>query len=300
MGVAAKVILLKTLLNIELDEVMSERRPPTAGTFARLAVVSAIACVALPRIVDLAAPYWRDARIEKAPTNITPVSSVTVPSVTSSSLSGPRVMGAYQTVDDVAAGVDRFRFAAGSPFDEESVVPGARPDITGRAAGASDATIPDRMAPAAELEPAPTVREPVELPEASEPSERAKAERPKAERPKESELNEQHVPLEDMRPAPPAVALPDAAGPAAASPPATATKAAPPAGPAVVPVAKPVPVSRGEPRTAETQKSTRRKAASTGNAASTSRSRRQSASAVDEDVVAKPVWRPENLNNWPN
>lgn len=298
----ASIILLKSLLNTELDEVMSKRRPPTAGTFAQLAVASAVACAVLPEVVDLAMPFLRHSSAGTVSSRGTHVASGTGSTVT-----GPRVMGSYHAVDDGAQGVDRFRFAAGTPFDDESAESGAMPDINRGGAGASDGTIPDRIAPAAALEPAPAPAMPAPV----EPSKASDQVKPsKGSEQIERQVSPETAPaaehytataVEDAGPAlATPVARPDAAAPAPTSPLATQTTAAAPAGSAVVPVAKPVPVSRGEPRAAEPHKATVRKAASTGSSGNSGRSRRQSASADDEDVVAKPAWRPENLNNWPN
>lgn len=256
---------------------MSKRRPPTAGTFARLAVASAVACAALPAIVDLTVGIWPSANTARTTAVITP---------------GPRVMGSLHVEDDEDAGVDRFRFAAGTPFEDGKESPGAAPRSEIEAAIVPADAVPDRVTtggvPRQDAVPASVTAVPQQEARAAEDA-AAPVERP-----------------EPVTPAvAPAPAQPEqAAQPVPASQNGAAEAAAPP--PAASPEMKPldqargadaVPALRDKKPAAEPQPAARRPDVSAGG---TSRPKRRSASADDEGSAPKPVWRPENLSNWPD
>lgn len=241
-------------------------------------MASAVACAALPEIASLTAPVW------------SPWSTARTPAANAA---GPRVMGSLQTADETDAGVDRFRFAAGTPFEDERADQDAASGSTAGADAAKGEAVPER------LSPSPVLPEPeaVEARRAIEAIDR--------------EARTEHIPL-PVPDATPDRREPDTApvrpGPDLATPPvAVPEPPASPPGRASLPepkaAAKParevdaVSAARGKRPAIEPQQATRRPGATAGE----TRSRRRSAAADDEGKAPPKVqWRPENLNNWPD
>ncbi len=273
---------------------MTKRRPPTAGTFAWLAAVSAVACAVLPDIVDL--------------TNVTgPHPSRDRVAVSSSP--GPRVMGSLHTAADAETAIDRFRFAAGTPFADEVA---EQPAAFGRRLEPAEHALdlpPDRIAPAPQ-----SIARDLSTPgnvERSEAAAAASDEAGTARPDAEASTNERREPAgaspSDAEYAPAAAVAADDAKPASEA--ATVPPAAPSALLETSAVSAPVqrpeadkPVDRKP--AAETQPTKRQlepKQASKRAIAGPQVGKRRSAAADDGEAPApKAKWRPENLNNWPD
>lgn len=294
----------KALQIIENDEVMTKRRPPTAGTFARLAMISAAACACLPELVDLTNVAWRQPSKDAVPT---------------SRLPGPRVMGSLHTAADAEIAVDRFRFAAGTPFlDAEAAPPMSSARRLEPAEFALDLP-PDRIisetdatARVPDVPKLPDQRR--EQPETSPAISPVVAERAPAETDAGagSQPDSGRGPVasaEDGKPAP-------AAAVATPAPPSLPQSVAPVTKPAVGPAGAedlaakaqpPLVGKRVEPKPAAEQPSSKRQAEPSQPpkraTASGTQSGKQKSAATDDVGPApapKAKWRPENVNNWPD
>ncbi len=266
----ATVILLNSLQNIEIDEAMSKRRPPTAGTFARLALASAVACAVLPEIVDLSAGIWSRPNAARTDVNPSP---------------GPRVMGSLHTADDAKAGVDRFRFAAGTPFEDEE--PRAAPKFKDAAAVDTDELLPEHIAPS----PA-TPKSAQGVGAAHRGDESVDRQVPAETLPKSIPS----APPDQPEQAAVAPAVVEPAPQSAQPPPATVSAPETTAEEKPAFKADAMPVAREKKPAADPQQATRRTGA-TGR--ETSRAQRRSAAADGDVSPPKAQWRPDNLTNWP-
>lgn len=288
---------------------MTKRRPPTAGTFAWLAAVSAVACVGLPEIVDLTYVMGRQPSRDRVAVSNPP---------------GPRVMGSLHTSADAEIAIDRFRFAAGTPFADEDV---EQPAALGRRLEPAEHALdlpPDRIAPAPQANGGDlnASRNVVPSERAAATPDEAGTVRPDAEaatyerrEPQEaSAVDGKHAPAaaiaaagaaDDAKPASEAATVPPPAPSAAVE-----TSAVSPVVPAVggqgaaavqppgtdkpvvrKPAAEPQPTKRQ----AEPKQVTKRATAGLQSG------KRQSAAADDgEAPTPKAKWRPENINNWPD
>lgn len=265
---------------------MSKRRPPTAGTFARLAVASALACAILPEIIDFGSGVWSPKVAPQTPASGSP---------------GPRVMGSLYTADDDGRGVDRFRFATGTPFDDDGEVLAARPPVS--AAVRTDGDGAARMAPDSTTTPA------LNVPIDREDRGAGVLERqpgPQEARPESTMPSKIPAAIPATIPATVTTAVEAEAEQATPSPMNNAAPHVP-----AQPDAAPVELGRVKgksPEAAETGNVSRdAKRATTPRAAqptrssgsASSRPKRRSASADGQDSASKPPWRPENLTNWP-
>lgn len=285
---------------------MKARHRPTEATFAWLALASAVACVALPEIVDRARMIFGG--LDRAPVTGTygPDASGAKPGPTRDATLAPatRVMGALHTALEAETialpALDRFAFAVKAPFAVAHIEPvpavteaysdaGEQPAASKRiappepgpqpVAAPTDAAAAPPVEPVARTSPSLPPKPPMSDRPADTPSDVVSP--PEATQPERDLI----VPIETDKPEPAKPAKTESAArdsqpPAAQASAATATPAAQP------------------PTVDEPQK--RVKPPSTG---ANPKSRRKPAVA-DADgggaAPAKPAWRPSNITNWPD